>query len=251
MDLKLFDAQTSILGVKKGEKKFISSKELIEEMDFCKVEKAIAKIFPDDLEFDFQFTNQKLFAACDKSGGRLIPCPIVVPNSAKDIDDEDLQIDRLIKTNAPAVRIRPDVDKWEILSLISDNLFNVMADRKMPLMVSPVTAPLREIAKLAVRFPKMPIITHNVGYNSMRTLMPLLSAFKNTYLSIGSNFSIHFGIEHLVKHVGVNKLIFGTNSPATEMMSAITQLTYAKISDEEKQFIGAGNIEALIEDIVK
>ena len=251
MNLKLFDVQTSILGVKRGERKFVSVEELIEEMDFCKVEKTVTRVLPDELELDFQFTNQKLYDACNKSGGRLIPCPIVVPNSAKDIDYEDLQIDKAIKSGAPAVRIRPAGDKWEILPWISDNLFNAMVDRKMPLMISPAISSFKEIAELAQRFPEMPVIIHNVGYGSMRHFVPFLSTFKNTYLSIGSNFTMHFGIEHLVKHVGVNKLIFGTNSPVTEMMSSITQLAYSKISNEEKQLIGAGNLETLIEDIIK
>jgi len=250
MNLKLFDVQTSILGVKKGEKTFVGAEELIEEMDFCKVDKAVARVFPDDNELDFEASNEKLFAACAKSDGRLIPCPIVVPNSAKDIDDENIQICKAIAANAPSVRIRPARDYWEILSWISDNLFNAMADRKMPLMITVATS-FKTIAELAQRFPEMPIILHSVGYNSMRHLVPLLSNFHNTHLSIGSNFTVHFGIEHLVKYVGANKLIFGTNSPITEMMSAITQLTYAKISNEEKELIGAKNLETLIGDIVK
>jgi len=250
MNFKLFDAQTSILGIKKGEKTFVGPEELLEEMDFCKVDKAVARVFPDDHELDFQISNEKLFAACAKSNERLIPCPIVVPNSAKDIDDENIQICNAIAANAASVRIRPAEDYWEILPWISDNLFSVMADRKMPLMITAATS-FKTIAELAQRFSEMPIIIHDAGYNSMRYLVPLLSNFRNAYLSIGSNFTVHFGIEHLVKYVGAGKLIFGTNSPTTEMMSAITQLEYAKISNEEKQLIGAENIEALIEDIIK
>lgn len=252
MNLRLFDVQTSILGVKKGEKSFFNEAELIEEMDICKIDKAVTRIFPDDLELDFQSSNEKLYSACNKNGDRIIPCPIVVPNSAKDIEEEVTQVDNAIAAGALAVRIRPGAnDSWEILPWISDSLFAALAERKMPLMLDPSVCSFKEAAKLACKFPAMPIIMHNVGYRTMRYFVPFLSKFENTYLSIGSNFTYHLGIEHLVKYAGAERLIFGSNIPETETMGAITQLTYAKISDEEKQLIGAGNLERLAMEIVK
>jgi predicted TIM-barrel fold metal-dependent hydrolase len=251
MNLKLFDAQTSILGVKHGEKTFISAENLIEEMDFCHVDKAVSMCAPDELEIDFQIANQKLIEACDNSKGRILPCPIIVPNSAKDINSEDIQVDQAIKANAAALRIRTGFDNWEIVPWISDNLFKAIASRKVPLMVSVSMNSFKEIAELAHCFPEIPIIVYNATYRNMRHILPFLDSFRNTFLSIGSSFTVHLGIKHLVQHVGAKKLVSGTGFPQAEMMSSITQLVYADISDEEKQLIGTGNMEALIDGIVK
>jgi predicted TIM-barrel fold metal-dependent hydrolase len=108
---------------------------------------------------------------------------------------------------------------------------------------------LEQVGELATRFPSLPIIVAGVTYRQQRTLLPLLEAFPRLHLSLGSNYTVHRGIEELVSIVGPDRLLFGTGFPQAESMAAITQLMYAEISNDDKQLIGAANLRRLISEI--
>ena len=55
--------------------------------------------------------------------------------------------------------------------------------------------------------------------------------------------------DRFVATVGAERLLFGTGFPEAESMSAVTQLMYAEISDEQKRLIGAGNLKRVISEI--
>ena len=77
-------------------------------------------------------------------------------------------------------------------------------------------------------------------------MLPLLATFHNVYLSIGSNYTVHKGIEQFVEKVGAGRLLFGTGYPDVEPMMAVALLMYADIPEDARQHIGAGNFERLI-----
>jgi predicted TIM-barrel fold metal-dependent hydrolase len=124
-----------------------------------------------------------------------------------------------------------------------------MEARRVPVLCPEAQVPLERAAELAGRHPELPLVLTGLGYRSQRILAPLLENFSNTFVSIGSNYSVHQGLEQLVRKVGAERLLFGTGWPDADAAGAVTQLMYAGISEEEKALIGSGNLERLIAGI--
>jgi predicted TIM-barrel fold metal-dependent hydrolase len=55
----------------------------------------------------------------------------------------------------------------------------------------------------------------------------------------------------MTEQVGAERLLFGTGFPSSDMMPAITMLTYAEISDSDRRLIASGNLDRLIGGIRK
>ena len=109
--------------------------------------------------------------------------------------------------------------------------------------------PTEQLAELAGRFERLQIIYADVDYRTQRVLLPLLKRFPNVHFSIGLNYRVFGGIQQICEQVGAEQLLFGSGLPAADPMAAVTQLMYADISDEQKQQIGSGNMQRLMEGI--
>jgi predicted TIM-barrel fold metal-dependent hydrolase len=105
------------------------------------------------------------------------------------------------------------------------------------------------VADLAGRYPRLPIVMYQLGYRTQRLLVSLLKAFPNVYLSVGSPWSVHLGLELVAAQVGPQRLLFGTGFPYAEPMASVTMLTYSELGDADKQLVGSGNLERLIREI--
>lgn len=245
MDIPLFDVQAGFGGLQPGKADVFSPGDLLGEMDRVSIDRAAVRIFPDTLDKDVPLSNRLLYEAHRKHP-RLLPCPIVVPAGAFGYAPEADQVAEAIDNGAAAARIRPAVDQWILADWVCGRLMDVLVERKLPLFCLAAAVPLGQVGELARLCPELTIIIAGVEFRSANVLMPLLETFGNTLLSIGSNYTQHRGIETLVERFGAERLLFGTGLPTAQPMTAITQLMYAEISDEQKWLIGSQNLERLI-----
>lgn len=249
MTIPLFDIQSGFLGVERGKRNGVGREELLGEMARLSMHRALVRITPEDLDADFARSNGNLYAACATTP-QLIPCPVAIPNTGGDLECEDQQVARAIKKGAGAVWIRPSIDSWTLHEWASGKLFSALQDRRLPVMCLERMVNLDQTTDLAARYPFLPIIFAETSYRSQRTLLAMLKRFQNIYLSTGSNYCVHKGIEQFVNEVGPERLVFGTGFPVAEPMNAVTLLMYADISEDAKRLIGAGNAENLIGAII-
>ena len=248
MTIALFDVQTGFGGVAGGEREPLAADEYLQVMNDLDLARALIRAIPDTLHVDVCARNAELFGAC-RDRAELVPCPVIVPATAYDLPPEPEQVAAFVANGAGAALIRPKHDDWQLLPWVADRLFRAMSERRLPLYCLAQHVSLREVAEIAGRHPGLPVILAQVAYRAQRTIIPLLEQFANVRLSIGSNWTIHRGIEVLVEHVGPRQLLFGTGFPEAEPMMAVTQLMYADIPDEHKARIGSGNMEQLLAEI--
>ena len=248
MTIDLFDVQSGFGGATPGVRQILSPTDLLDEMDRLGVNRALVRILPTTLETDVPGANARLFSGC-AGHPQLLPCPVVFPSGGHDLPPEREQVATLICQGAAAVFLRPKADYWSLVPWVSDPLLRSLDERRLPAVCLTAEIAIVEVAELASRHPNLPLIVAGVGYRDDRLLLPLLEKFHNVYLSIGSNYTVHRGIERFVQVVGPRQILFGTGFPAVEMMPAITQLMYADVSDEEKQLIAAGNFSRLLQEI--
>jgi len=248
MSITLFDIQTGF-GQAPGQAA-ITAEKLRVEMRRLDIAHALACITPENMEFDVPFSNDVLFKACQDDTA-LVPCPIVMPNSGHDYMPEEAQVEEAMRHGAGAVFIRPAADYWLLVEWVSDRLFNTLEARRMPVLCLERLVPLEQVGALALRYPRLPLIVAESSYRQQRILMPLLETFPNVYLSTGNNYIVYQGIEQFVERGYTERLLFGTGFPVSDPMGGITQLMYAEISEEQRQLIGAGNIDRLIGGMIR
>lgn len=249
--MKLFDIQASILGYESGTTDSAPPEELLASAQRIGITRTLVRRAPEiGGTTDAARANDLIVAACE-AHPELVPCPVVAPNSGYDLASEAEQVTSAIERGAAAVCIRCAHDHWFIADWISDPLFSALSDRRMPLYIDSNIVSQRELADLAGRFPKLPMIYAQISYREQRTLLPLLENFLNVFISIGNPYNVHMGIEQVVEKVGATRLLFGTGFPSAEQAAAVTYLMYADVSQEEKQLIGSGNMERLIGEIQK
>ena len=228
----------------------MTASDLLAEMGRIGIAQALVRLVPANLHFDVAAANAALFAVHGQSPA-LIPCPVVVPNVAHDLPADETQIDEAVRHGAGAVSIRPRSDCWSLAPWACDGLFRALSARRMPVLCAGEEVTLEEVGALATRHPKLPLVALGVSYRQQRLVAPLLENFTNTYLSIGSNYCVHRGIEALVAAVGPTRLLFGTGFPDVDMLPSVTYLAYADIADDAKRLIGAENLRRLMREVAR
>ncbi len=250
MIIPLFDAQCGFGGAVPGVAELVTTGDLLAEMERADLARALVRITPETLDGDVPASNAGLFAACAEQPA-FTPCPIVVPATGGDFPPEEEQVADLIACGARAVWIRPDFDHWLLADWQSGPLFAALEQRRLPVVCLQRLVKIADLAELASRHPALPLLYAELSYREQRTYLPLLEHFPNIRLVLGAPYSVHGGIEQLVARVGASRLLFGSGLPAAGPMAAITQLVYAEISEGDKQRVGAGNLEALVEEVVR
>jgi hypothetical protein len=248
MNIELFDVQCGFGGITRGDPALVTAQDAVDEMTRLSIAGALVRTAPEPGCSDILASNAALCEASAKHPS-LVPCPAVIPTRGTDLPGERKQIDAHLCHGCGAVCIRPAIDYWSIVPWVSDTLFGTLQERRVPVLCVESQVSLKEVGELAGRFPSLPLLVAGVTYSEQRVLLPLLHAFPGVYLSIGTNYTVHYGIEELVAAIGPERLLFGTGFPQAEPMTAITQLMYADISDDDRRLIGAANAKRLILEI--
>ena len=248
--IELFDVQTGFGGSKPGMRSPPTEAEWLSAMKRFSIGRALVRTLPPDMDRDVATANEALYGASEASPS-LIPCPTLLPAGAGDVPPEDEQAAGLIERGSGAAFLRPGQDGWSLADWASGDLFRALAARRVPAVCEAGAFGLDAVAELARRHVRLPFILVAVHRNFHRNLFALLEAFGNIHLSTGSPASLHGGLEQLVSRFGPERFLFGTGFPEADPMPAITMLTYAEISQEQRALIGAQNLERLIGEIVR
>lgn len=248
MSIELFDIQCGFGGVTRGDPVAATAEDIVAEMARVSIAGALVRTAPETGGQDVLAANASLFVAASTHPA-LLPCPAVVPTRGPDLPSDREQVAAHLAQGCGAVCLRPGVDYWSPLPWVSDGLLGLLQEHRLPAFCLESQVDLPTVGELAGRFPALPLIVAGVTYTEQRLLLHLLHAFPRVYLSLGTNYTVHFGLEELVAQIGPERLLFGTGFPQAEPMTAITQLMYADISDDDKRLIGAANAKRLFAEV--
>jgi hypothetical protein len=180
----------------------------------------------------------------------LIPAATMLPSTWGDVPRPRELADELILAGCRAVWLFPGLMNWSLSQWCSDSLFQILEQRKMPVMLTADEADFNELHGLLERYPELPVMFSEIPYRMTRQVFPLARLHPNLYLDMSPPFTINNGYEVLCSNIGASRLLFGTGFPVSEPGAAVTYLMYADISGEEKELIAYGNIEKLVKGVV-
>lgn len=242
--IELVDIQAGYGGLAPGVRQGITAESIVALLRRHRIAQAVLRVTPEAQDFDLCRSNERLYEETARYP-ELLPCPVVAPALCGDVPDLEAQVAEALRHSAPAVILRPGPDRWEPEPWVVGPLLACLAEHRLPVLCLERLVPTAVLARWAEAAPGVPFILAEVSYGRDRTLLPLLQAFPNVYLSIGNNFTAHRGLEFYVARVRAARVLFGTGLPDSEPGAAIGQLLFAELAEADRQLIGSGNLRRL------
>lgn len=183
-----------------------------------------------------------------KNDKNLFPMWYVMPHHTGEFPAPEELIKLMNENNVKAVSLQHEgytVGEWTC-----GELFDALAKHKIPVLVplSRIPNGYAGLYELLKNHSDLRVILTGVGYTCMRDVYPLISMFPNLYIST-STYKAYEGIEDTVERFGAERLIFGSGMPELSGAASVALITYARISDEDKEKIASGNLKKLLDEV--
>ena len=184
---------------------------------------------------------------------RLVPCWVVMPSITGEAPPERELVAQLLDSGARAARLCTGINRLTLEPFEIDTLLEALAERRVPLFLDTNNRHWSEprpwaFIEWALRtYPALPLILVREPPANYRTLFTLMERFDNLYIET-SYFQGHDAIAHVAGRWGAQRLLFGTGLPEWDPGMAITGLTYASFSVEERDTVAGGSLQRLIDN---
>lgn len=231
------------LGVDLGAELSQTADELLGRMDEAGIEQAV--IFPFPGAPDLAQGNAEVARASAIHPDRLIPFVCINPREHRGETSEDLG--RLLSDmGARGVLIDPAMHHFAVLSALVDPLLQACAALDLPLIVELVghgRDDCSSLVRLAARHPDVAILITSLiycpGWATLTRDQP--NIYADTVKALHPRH-----IRQLVETLGVNRVLFGTETPYLAPIVEREKLKYAELSERELEQVLGGNAGRLL-----
>ena len=128
-------------------------------------------------------------------------------------------------------------------------MFDMLEEYRIPLFLSlDQTGGLEAFGNLACRRPGLRLVLTNANFRVERELYPILYHCENIWVET-SGYRPFCGIEEACRRFGAERFLFGSGMPVVSGASSVSIVTYADISEEDKQKIAFQNLEKILEEV--
>jgi predicted TIM-barrel fold metal-dependent hydrolase len=195
--------------------------------------------------------NRLVVDICHKNP-RLIPCWVALPHHCHEASEGSKFVQQMVDNGVKAVKLFPRMHRYLLNDQTIGSLLSALQEAELPVLIDRgehetevQQIDWEEIEPFCTKYPKLKIILHGVRWEATRYLLPLLQRFPNLYFE----FSNHQGnriIEFLVKEIGSDQLLFGTQMMEKSPGAAKAFIDYAEIDDEDRNKIAGENLIRLL-----
>jgi len=200
-------------------------------MDQNRVSKAVTLSLKGVL-YDHPEGNDETLAAC-AGNERLIPAATLDPR--KYIGDESTP-KTLERAGFKLLRLFPDLQGWPITYAPVRSILGALRETNMPLLISaPTYGMATEIADLVAGW-SFPVVLSGVGYWNMSEAIVLMRAQENIFVET-SYLDSPDAIEILVREVGSDRVLFGSNTPVTYFRGPYLSVVHSTVPERDKEAI--------------
>ena len=156
-----------------------------------------------------------------------------------------------VPPRARGVRIFPRSHNFPLTDWCVGSLCEWLVGRRMPLFIWHVESDWPALYQLAQAFPALRIIvetqTQKILYHT-RPLFALMRDCANVYVET-SNFAGAGFIEHAVRELGAERLVFGSFLPVSDPFVPMGMVLDADIPERDKSLIAGGNLRRLVDEV--
>ena len=200
--------------------------------------------------------GNKLLMPSIEAHSNLHPCWVLSPHVIREADEPENLL-RAIKANdVRAVRLYPGAAHtfgYPFNEVMCGALLSALERERIPVFLpsfealdASLSTTFENLHQILGNHPEFPIVVNSWGVRTYS--YRLLELHPNLYLETGL-LCEHEALEFVCRKFGAERLIFGTRfgqSPFTCAGGAITNITMAPISGDEKQMIAGGNLRRLL-----
>jgi hypothetical protein len=221
---------------------------LLAEMDRVGVDKALVWHIAQH-DASPQVGNQ-LLADAIRAHPRLAGCWTILPNQAREFPPLPVFFRQMREARVRALRVFPRSHKFLANAVSMGDWMEAMVARRIPLFLS-VRRGVEwgDIYDLLAEFPDLVCVICDHGcWGQDRLFRPLLERYPNVYVDT-AQYLLDGGIESLVADYGGRRLLFGSGFPESYIGGMMLALRHARIPDEARDAIAAGNLERILSEV--
>ncbi len=220
--------------------------QMLNDMERCRIHGALVY---SNLAKELQPSvgNRLVLNVC-RQNPRLIPCWIVLPHLCHEASEGEKFVEEMLDNGVKAVKLFPKMHRYFLNDQTMGSLLGALQEAELPMIIDrgehePEVQQIawEDIAPLCSKYPRLKVILHRVRWEATRYLLPLLKQFPNLFCEF-SNYQANRIIEFLVKEVGSDQLLFGTQMMEKSPGAAKAFVDYADISDKDQRKIAGENL---------
>ncbi len=249
--LDFFDCNCSVGRVAYPHLRDISNAEgLLKEMETAGIEEAL--VYHTVARYSYPPRGNDMLTEAIHGHPELHPVWVLLPHHTGEMPHPDRLLVEMKKNHVRAVRIYPGAgfQSFSIAEWCSGALLGALEEARIPLILDMDTVSWEEVHTLLVNHKHLPVISANCTYRNNRYIYPLLEQYSNLHIEL-SRFMGGGAIEDMVRRFGPRHLLFGSNMPQYTGTAAVSLLTYADISRDDKQAIAGDNLRNLLNSVRK
>jgi predicted TIM-barrel fold metal-dependent hydrolase len=157
----------------------------------------------------------------------------------------DATVDLLAEKPFSLFRFFPDLQEWPIEYAPFEQILRVLKEHHIPIMVSTkIPGQATVLSRLAANY-GAPVILEGVGKQNMAEGLCVLQNNDNFYVET-HDFKLPGAIETFRDRVGIERILFGSGSPALSVGSALSYIESSALTDDEKAAVLSENAQSVL-----
>lgn len=225
----------------------ITKAEILELMDRCGIEKAIA-YHSIAKEGDMKAGNMELIKDT-QDDARFARQWVAMPSAFGEFMSVDELLAGMKEHSVSSIRLFPKTHGFSLKPYALGKLMAAMAEHKIPVfMTYNELSDQDALYGLLTDYPEVNFVISDISYREERKMFPILQQCKNLRIGTG-NYVVHGGVKTVCETFGAERLIFDTGLPTGSATAAVSLIYFAEISQEEKELIAHGNIERMLSEV--
>jgi hypothetical protein len=175
-------------------------------------------------------------------------CWTILPPASGELPPPDTFIRTLFDARMSATVAYPITQNYALADWSLGPLLRALASRRIPLLLPFGQFTWDDIERLCREHFALPVIITGLNYRQLRFLLPLWEQFTNLFVDL-SWFSVHDGLSYLAEQGHLGRVLFGTNYPRYDPGAAVTMVTYADLSNEDRLKVSGGTLRGILNNI--
>lgn len=215
--------------------------ELIERMDSCGVSRAFIAPTERFIAVDNEEGNAYILGLIHDYPDRFMGYAVVNPWYG---EKGHIQLRRALESGLQGIKLHPVLQGF---SLFDDTIRPILqiAEQFHAIVYVHTGAPMNalplQVAAIAADYPEVDFIMGRMGKTDYALdVIPALKQAPNVYAE--SAYCYPSYLRHLIDEVGVERLLFSTDTPLTFMDQEVTKFNDTPMSKKEKELIACGNL---------